>query len=248
MYRRFEALNHRILLHLQDELCELEEQLRRLDTADTHSRHVRDNSGKDTRIVPASRRHSAAYSGPQLEWHKTDLLGRIGFKLSQYNQALASFHATDVLAPPQPEDVNAYRTYLSSEHPIAEQETHFLDPTDDLVSVRGDKTTKPTSDPPSNPSTSPSANFSSHPHIDISASFSSIATASAIAVLVPILTFPIIPGFFGRMTVVILIALGVIGASFQSGVIGQDQINGRDWVPCAMIYGGVMAVIAGFIA
>ncbi len=78
MYRKFEALNHRILLHLQDEISELEEQLRRLDNADTQSRRT------DRYIVPASRR-AAAQAGGELQWHKTDVLGRIGYKLTQYS-------------------------------------------------------------------------------------------------------------------------------------------------------------------
>jgi hypothetical protein len=78
MYRKFEALNHRLLLHLQDELSELEEQLHRLDTADTQSRRT------DKSIIPASRR-AAAQAGGELQWHKTDVLGRIGYKLNQYS-------------------------------------------------------------------------------------------------------------------------------------------------------------------
>lgn len=78
MYRKFEALNHRLLLHLQDEISELEEQLHRLDNADTQSRRT------DRFIVPASRR-AAAQAGGELQWHKTDILGRIGFKLGQYS-------------------------------------------------------------------------------------------------------------------------------------------------------------------
>lgn len=79
IYRKFEALNHRLLLHLQDELVELEEQLKRLDCTDTQSRRT------DTGIVPASRRASAA-AGGELQWHKTDVLGKIGWKLGQYSK------------------------------------------------------------------------------------------------------------------------------------------------------------------
>ncbi|KAK0106190.1 hypothetical protein ONS96_003834 [Cadophora gregata f. sp. sojae] len=80
MYRKFEALNHRLLLHLQDELSELEEQLHRLDHADTQSRRL-DHHGY---IIPASRR-LAAQAGGELQWHKTDVLGKIGYKLNQYS-------------------------------------------------------------------------------------------------------------------------------------------------------------------
>lgn len=78
IYRRFEALNHRLLLHLQDELAELEEQLHRLDTADTQTRRMQNC------FLPASRRQDVLTAG-ELQWHKTDVLGKIGYKISQYS-------------------------------------------------------------------------------------------------------------------------------------------------------------------
>ena len=87
MYRKFEALNHRLLLHLQDEISELEEQLHRLDNADTQSRRT------ERFIVPASRR-AAAVTGGELQWHKTDVLGRIGYKLAQYSASRLTSHST----------------------------------------------------------------------------------------------------------------------------------------------------------
>lgn len=80
IYRRFEALNHRMLLHLQDELSELEEQLHRLDTTDTQTRRMQ------SRILPASRR-AEHQTGGELQWHKSDILGKIGFKLGQYSKS-----------------------------------------------------------------------------------------------------------------------------------------------------------------
>lgn len=95
IYRKFEALNHRLLLHLQDELSELEEQLHRLDNADTQSRRT------DRQIIPASRR-AAALAGGELQWHKTDILGKIGYKLNQYSISLLSClscHSTNYNRP-----------------------------------------------------------------------------------------------------------------------------------------------------
>jgi hypothetical protein len=91
MYRKFEALNHRLLLHLQDEISELEEQLHRLESADTQSRRA----GADGSVLPASRRAAQA-AGGELQWHKTDILGRIGFKLAQYS---TPFHAAHITLP-----------------------------------------------------------------------------------------------------------------------------------------------------
>lgn len=84
IYRRFEALNHRMLLHMQDELSELEEQLHRLDTTDTQTRRMQ------SRILPASRR-AEHLAGGELQWHKTDILGKIGYKLGQYSELSSRF-------------------------------------------------------------------------------------------------------------------------------------------------------------
>lgn len=80
MYRRFETLNHRLLLHLQDELCELEEQLHRLDSSDTQNRRLQNC------ILPASRR-AEQQSGSELSWVRLDILGKIGFKIEQYSKS-----------------------------------------------------------------------------------------------------------------------------------------------------------------
>ncbi|KAG4436494.1 hypothetical protein IFR05_008035 [Cadophora sp. M221] len=262
MYRKFEALNHRLLLHLQDELSELEEQLHRLDHADTQSRRT-DRHGY---IIPASRR-LAAQAGGELQWHKTDVLGKIGYKLGQYNQALSSFNSTQSLTHPDLEDIEHYRTYLQTEQPIAEAETHFLDPTDDLISIYSE-TLAPPSFPHSShassstvsssesssqvsSSTTPSAPLPSpistlHP--ELQPILPGLASAIAIAILVPILTFSVIPGFMGRLTVAMLVATFMVGALIQSGIVQRYMLLGKESLTCAGIYVGVMVVIAGIVA
>ena len=269
MYRKFGALNHRLLLHLQDELSELEEQLHRLDHADTQSRWA----GREGRVVPASRRAASAQGG-DLQWHKTDILGKIGFKLAQYSsfllvtfsrasltsidQALSSFNTTQSLSPPASVDIDTYREYLSTENPIVEAETHFLDPSDDLVSICS--SIPPPSAPISNESQSqPLSRAESQTSAtamrsqsmvtyerEPQAKLQGLAVAIAVAVLVPILTFNVIPGFIGRLTVVGLVASGVVFALMQAGVVGKGCF-GRDGLICAGIYGGVMIVIAGIV-
>lgn len=80
IYRRFESLNHRLLLHLQDELSELEEQLHRLDTTDTQTRRLQSS------ILPASRRAEFLVGG-ELQSHKTEILSKIAYKLGQYSES-----------------------------------------------------------------------------------------------------------------------------------------------------------------
>ncbi len=83
MYRKFEHLNHRVLLHLQDEICEMEEELRYLDECIAQS-SARDEAGQN---YPASRRNDARY-GHELHYKRTELLGRIFQKLGQYSKCM----------------------------------------------------------------------------------------------------------------------------------------------------------------
>jgi hypothetical protein len=248
IYRKFERLNHRLLLHLQDELSELEEQLHMLDNADTQYRSRFDASGTEIHILPASRR-AAAHAGGDLEWHRMDLINKIAFKLGQYNQALTSFNKlTRELDSPDLEAVKKYRHYLHNEKPVIENETKFLDAAGDLVamgrkpraeverpeSVQPRKVHFGTDIPHQTPAPAP------HPRI--------IAVAVAAAVLIPILTFGVIPGFLGRMTVVMLVAMSAMGLLCQSGVAGRDLLGNVEWASCAVIYAGVMVVVAGVVS
>lgn len=84
IYRRFEALSHRLLLQLQDELGELEEQLHRLDTTDTQTRRLQSS------ILPSSRR-AESLAGGELQCHKSDILSKIGLKLAEYSMVFFFF-------------------------------------------------------------------------------------------------------------------------------------------------------------
>jgi hypothetical protein len=249
IYRKFERLNHRLLLHLQDELAELEEQLHVLDNADTQSRSHFDAKGTEIRVFPASRRE-AAHVGGQLEWHKMELINRISYKLGQYNQALTSFNKlSQELDSPDLEAVKKYRHYLHNEKPVTENETKFLEAAGDLVALsRKPRASEVERLEVAQPRKvhfegevlrqAPSPSL--HPRI--------VAIAVAAAVLIPILTFAVIPGFLGRMTVVMLVAMGIVGALYQSGVAGRDLLGNMEWASCAVIYAGVMVVVAGVFA
>jgi hypothetical protein len=87
MYRKFEHLNHRVLLHLQDEVCELEEELRYLDESIIQM-SPRDDAGH---AFPASRRGDARFGNEQ-HFKRTELLGRIFQKLGQYSKYSVLVH------------------------------------------------------------------------------------------------------------------------------------------------------------
>ncbi|KAL0936903.1 uncharacterized protein CTRU02_209119 [Colletotrichum truncatum] len=257
IYRRFEALNHRLLLHLQDELAELEEQLHRLDTADTQTRRLQNC------FLPASRRQEALTAG-ELQWHKTDVLGKIGYKLGQYNHVLSSFKETQCLPGPDSRDIEYYRAYLANHNPIVEIETRFLDPTDDLVSLARpsssySRDTDFSSDELRTPMPRKSAFRFTGPKAErirkiqaflLNSYPLAVAVAFAAAFLLPILTFAVIPGFVGRMAVVLLVAVGVALAVVQAGIFGTGKNRtasqaATEGLMVSGIYVGVMAVVAG---
>lgn len=81
IYRKFETLNHRILLYLQDEISEMEEELRELDLAITHEEEMLGNTH-------ASRRAEAKLPS-QLQWRRLELLNRSYTKVEQYSTSLS---------------------------------------------------------------------------------------------------------------------------------------------------------------
>ena len=82
IYRKFETLNNRMLLFLQDEISEMEDQLKDLDDAIAHEEQ---NSIRK----PASRRAEAKLPS-QLQWHRCELLGRSFAKVEQYSKSALS--------------------------------------------------------------------------------------------------------------------------------------------------------------
>lgn len=80
IYRKFETLNHRILLYLQDEICEMEGELRELDKAIAREDEM---MGK----THASRRAETKHPSP-LQWRRLDLLSRSYTKVEQYSEWL----------------------------------------------------------------------------------------------------------------------------------------------------------------
>ncbi|KAL7805822.1 hypothetical protein V8C44DRAFT_360862 [Trichoderma aethiopicum] len=260
IYRRFESLHHRLLLHMQDELIELEEQLHSLDAVDTENRKFPGG------IYPASRR-GENMSPTDATWKKKEIMTHLAHKLYQYNQVMTSFSATHVMAEPSIKDVFDYKAYLQDINPLVEVECQFLDAADDLVNLvrrRRRSNGNPQDDPLSPmPRSSSVVGFPPPPSSQISNAGSSLypgqsaappsvkglALAMAMIVLAPIICFSVIPGFVGRMTVVLLVGLGGAAALLQSGLFAlvAEERSTLDWVLCAGLYGGVMAVIAGII-
>ncbi|KAK8206039.1 hypothetical protein IWZ01DRAFT_529442 [Phyllosticta capitalensis] len=132
LYRRFEYLQHRILLHIQDELSELEEKLSEMDKWIAQQSALRDQQGM---AAPASRRLEARY-GNDVHTRRTLLLGEIFVKLGQYNSAMTAYaNLVATLAPAQKTDMAAYESWIREHAPIDAAETRFLARHADLGTV-----------------------------------------------------------------------------------------------------------------
>lgn len=209
LYRKFEHLNHRVLLHLQDEISELEEELRQLDECIVQI-SPRDESGE---AYPASRRGDARYGG-EVHFKRTELLGRIFQKLGQYNQALTSFNdLVKNLDPANAEDVQAYRAWMDEHDAIDEAETMFLERQKDLVAVSR--------------KTSVSTVRGAAPH-------QSAAMWFPLMLILPLMAFAIVPNLLGRLFVIALIGAAELKLITSTPEL-LDFMKVQEWTMAASV-------------
>ena len=221
LYRKFEYLNHRVLLHLQDELSELEEQLRTVDEIIAQMDPALANGQK----TPASRRGDA-FHGHEIHLRRTHLLGHIFVKTEQYNKAMSAYSTMAQRATSaEDEHVTAYQQWMSKHTPIHDVEARFLQKVKDLVV----------------PGTPPTASTS----VDQPTKHAALAYLP-VALMLPLLLFSIIPTLGGRLIVTALIAIGAFVVAAATRI--RQVLPGRDWAVCGAIYVLLMGAIAGCIS
>ncbi|KAK4613385.1 hypothetical protein CLAFUW4_09257 [Fulvia fulva] len=226
IYRKFEYLNHRILLHLQDELSEMEEHLRRLDEIIAQM----EPQPSTVERAPASRRGDA-FNGSQIHHQRTELLGRIFLKTEQYNRAMSSFAtmAKDS-CPAEKLQVIAYQHWLKEKAAIHEIETRFLQSEKDLIQPGKAKLVLP-------PAQSPEPLYRPTKHAAL--------TCLPVALMLPLLLFALIPTLTGRLVVTTLIACGTFMVAATTRI--RHLMPAREWAVCGAAYVLLMAAIAGCI-
>ncbi|TKA30316.1 hypothetical protein B0A50_02543 [Salinomyces thailandicus] len=218
LYRKFEYLNHRILLHLQDELCELEEQLRTLDEIIAQT----DPASAEGQHTPASRRVEA-YSHSEVHHRRTSLLGRIFLKTEQYNRAMSAYNrpGKTTLSAATEGDIQVYQDWMTRHVPIHEAEARFLQNGKDLM-VPG--------------KTAPGTETSTR---------QAALACLPVGLLLPLLLFSIIPTLLGRLAVTALIAVGAFIVAATTGI--RYVMQPREWAVCGAAYVLLMAAIAGCV-
>ncbi|KAK1918963.1 hypothetical protein P3342_001093 [Pyrenophora teres f. teres] len=218
MYRKFEHLNHRVLLHLQDETCELEEELRQLDECIAQM-SPRDAEGYE---YPASRRSDARY-GSDMHFKRTELLGRIFQKLEQYNKALSSFSSmSKELDRPTTKDIKAYRDWMDENEPLDYAESQFIERDSDLVAIPRKASVK----------TAPVADQDQ-----------SAAVWFPLTLVLPLMAFAIVPSLVGRL----LVLVAMVGAELKlvkSTPELKSFMSTQEWNVAASIYFGLNVLLA----
>lgn len=232
LYRRFESVNHRVLLHLQDEIAYLEEEMHMLDEYEEMHR-VATAEQEGTKVLPASRRmdvQAQVYSS--LHYRREEVMGVLVHKTQQYSEffclsreedrasdlkkdtALSAYNQVLQTLPRASEkDTETYRTWMKEHTPIAAAETRFLDHAQDLISLapRG---------------ISGSSN---------SSVYSAIIIASA-AILLPLLSFAMISEFSGRLLVVAVVGGAAAAIASNSSTGAEQLVASQDGWRCATLY------------
>jgi hypothetical protein len=230
LYRKFEFLNHRLLLHLQDEISELEERLRIMDEVLAQMDPLHPDGG----ATPASRR-AETYYGSDLHRQRVHLLGEIFLKTEQYSRAMAAFTAMGANSrPAKPEQVAAYRGWMAEHAPLHEFETRFLLHPGDLVC--------------------PGEKKRSAAEMEAEATAVAAQTPHNVAVaylplflMLPLLLFGVVPTFTGRLGItlsVVLCASGFVATTNHVRLL----LLPRDWCLCGAAYLVFMAAVAGCAA
>ncbi|KAJ5950788.1 uncharacterized protein N7479_009201 [Penicillium vulpinum] len=245
LYRRFETINHRVLLHLQDEISQMEEDLHTLDEyEEMHRLSIAEQEG--TKPLPASRRRdvqSQAYSS--LHYRRMDLMSVLIQKTEQYSKFLpptfhivihpqsrsADQHADNALSAyskvlqmlprASEQDITGYRSWMRDHKPVAGVETRFLIHNEDLVSLTPRMAASPAAAP----------------------AYIAIVIASG-ALLLPLLAFSLITEFSGRLVVVTVVggAAAAIAANYSAGT--ETLIDSKDGWRCATMYECFDSVVA----
>ncbi|KAF9891083.1 hypothetical protein FE257_005018 [Aspergillus nanangensis] len=225
LYRRFEDLNHRVLLHLQDEIAQMEEDLRVLDEYEELHR-VTTAESEGTKKMPSSRRmdvQAQVYSS--LHYRRGEVMGSLAHKIEQYNNALSAYSKVlQNLPQASDQDVTTYRSWMKQYTPVITAETRFLDHAKDLVSLTPRRASSVTMTPV----------------------YSAIVIASA-AILLPLLAYGMIAEFSGRLLVVTVVggAAAIIASSYSTGA--EQLVGSQDGWRCAAAYFGFMTIAAMFI-
>ena len=143
MYRRFGQLHSRVLLHKQDRLREMEEELLALDKRDDRLEdtqlYLQCREEDEMRDEDASAGADGAGgngSGSGGQRSRTELLAAIETTLLEYGKVLVQAKEMQGLNRPTHRDHASVSNYFRNEQPVVEQERGWVERKEDLVTIR----------------------------------------------------------------------------------------------------------------
>ncbi|KAI4715350.1 hypothetical protein E4T48_08473 [Aureobasidium sp. EXF-10727] len=215
MYRSFEHLHHRLLLYLQDEICEYEEELRNLDEWISQIGLVV-SEGKSK---PASRRAEARITpaDSELMFRRKFVLGEIFVKLERYHRAVDSYRsASKELHRPQGAEIARYREWMTAHRPVDMTEATFLKHDEDLFVLPRRK-------------------------VEVS-TMTAVTAGLPLLLLLPFLAFAVMPNFLCRILAIFVCSMGQWILCSILDI--RHVLTAREWIFSAGIYVLFMTLIA----
>jgi hypothetical protein len=122
IYRRFGYIRNYLLLHHQDEISELEEEMNALD-----KEHERDDPYR-----LCSRRYGE--EDPE-KMRRKELMSRLSGMLKEYDELLLREHAIMSIKQPTEKVHRSYFDYIWNEKPLCQAEYQFIFHKDDFVAL-----------------------------------------------------------------------------------------------------------------
>ncbi|KAH6891321.1 hypothetical protein B0T10DRAFT_309439 [Thelonectria olida] len=234
IYRRFDTASHRVLLSLQDQIVDLKERIDDMDATDAQRRHG----------APAAERVERG-SGEEFHRRKGETMGMLTRKLQQYYTLLTSLNNMLEMSQPTEDEIRAYRRFLDAERPVVEAEAEFLN-AHDLVVMENRRTINPGEEPPQqenqgNRRNAPAGQRGLLPRGQLQ----ELAVGMIVATFGPLVTFPVVRDFAGRLTIVLLASVAVYVVLLRSGL---NPLASAQQVQEVLVWGatyiGSMAILA----
>ncbi|KAI9669097.1 MAG: hypothetical protein M1831_000689 [Alyxoria varia] len=132
VYRSFDYLHSRLLLHRQNELIRLERELDEMDEIDSSNDPYRlQNAEKDE--CAALRSQGGKGKG---ERTRQDVLEDIQITLSQYDELLCKAREIAAFQRPSSADYRSVRNFIANENPLVPKEQEFIECQEDVLTLR----------------------------------------------------------------------------------------------------------------
>ncbi|KAL9121499.1 MAG: hypothetical protein Q9187_001944 [Circinaria calcarea] len=227
IYRKFETLHNRMLLHLQDEISELETKLQEIDALVAEEKRYLGIKGTSRRVE--ARMHSLC------QWNRVEIMWQVFGKLDQYSlcplvsiyvtmtyrrvdRALSTYNGlSKSLDAASQADINFYKQWMAEHTSIHAVERSFLDYGTDLAIITRQKEVIAKSSDPS-------------------------AVSTGLVLLSTIIAFKLVPQFCSRVVIGAIVCVAMFYSNNPPAIFTASCL--RDYVRGISISAGLVLILA----